>query len=154
MAWHWRGIKAFIICTIDGLIHWGICIYIYTCIYASLDLDEFWPNGYCHLPHLSTLLTHWGWVMHICISNLTIIGSDNGLLPGWLQAIIWNNAEILLIRPLGTNFSEILIKIHTFSFNKINFKMSYAKWWPFCLSLNVLRYHFENYFSLTSLYVS
>ena len=38
-----------------------------------------------------------------------IIGSDNGLLPGWCQAIIWTNAGILLIQSLGTNFSEILI---------------------------------------------
>ena len=34
---------------------------------------------------------------HICVSILTIIGSDNGLSPGRHQAIIWTNAEILLI---------------------------------------------------------
>ena len=35
--------------------------------------------------------THWGWVTHICVSKLTIIGSDNnGLSPGQRQAIIWN----------------------------------------------------------------
>ena len=28
---------------------------------------------------------------HICIGNLAIIGSDNGLSPGWCQAIIWTN---------------------------------------------------------------
>ena len=56
-------------------------------------------------------LTHWGRVMHICVNKLTIIGSDNGLPPGWRQAIIWTNAVLLLIGPLGTNFSEILIKI-------------------------------------------
>ena len=33
---------------------------------------------------------------YICISILTIIGSDNGLSPGWCQAIIWTNAGILL----------------------------------------------------------
>ena len=48
---------------------------------------------------------------HICISKLTIIGSDNGLLPSRRQAIIWTNAGILLIRPSGTNSSEILIEI-------------------------------------------
>ena len=32
------------------------------------------------------------------------------------QAIIWANAGMLLIGPLGTNFSEILIGIYTFSF--------------------------------------
>ena len=34
--------------------------------------------------------------------NQAIIGSDNGLAPGWSQAIIWNNGGILLIGPLGT----------------------------------------------------
>ena len=48
----------------------------------------------------------------------TIIGSDNGLSPGWCQAIIWTSAGILLIWPSGTNFSEMLIEIHTFSFKK------------------------------------
>ena len=56
-------------------------------------------------------LTHWGRVMHIWVNKLTIIGSDNGLSPGLRQAIIWTNAGILLIGPLGTNFSEILIEI-------------------------------------------
>ena len=41
----------------------------------------------------------------ICVGKLTIIGSDNGLLPGRRQAIIWTNDGILLIPPLGTNFS-------------------------------------------------
>ena len=49
---------------------------------------------------------------HICVGNLTIIGSDNGLSPGRRQAIIWTNAGILLIG--GTNVSEILIKICIF----------------------------------------
>ena len=39
--------------------------------------------------------------MHICIDELTTIVSDNVLSPGRRQAIIWNNAGILLIRPLG-----------------------------------------------------
>ena len=70
--------------------------------------------------------------MHICISEVTIIGSDNGLLPGQCQAIIWTNAEILLIRTLETKFNEILNEIHTFLFNKMHLKMS------FCLCLNGL----------------
>ena len=52
--------------------------------------------------------------MHTCVGNLTIIGSDNGLSPGQCQAIIWTNTGILLIGPLGTNFSEILIEIYAF----------------------------------------
>ena len=57
--------------------------------------------------------------MHICISKLTLIVSDNGLSPGRRQAIIWTNAGILLIGALRTNFSEILIGIQTFSFKKL-----------------------------------
>ena len=64
------------------------------------------------------VLTHWGRVMHICVSKLNIIASDNGLSPGQHQAIIWTNAGILLIKPSGTNFSEILIRIQIFSFTK------------------------------------
>ena len=45
-------------------------------------------------------LTHWGRVTHICISKLPAIGSDNILLPGQRQAIIWTNAWTLLIGPL------------------------------------------------------
>ena len=56
-------------------------------------------------------LTHWDRVTHLCVNKLTIIGSDNGLSPGRRQAIIWTNDRILLIGPLGTNFSEILIAI-------------------------------------------
>ena len=89
-------------------------------------------------PFYTHSLTHWRWMTHIWVSKLTIIGSDNGLSPGRRQAIIWNNAVILLIAPLGTNFSEILIKIQTFSFKKIHLKMSSRKWRPFCLGLNVL----------------
>ena len=88
------------------------------------------------LPLRWSYLTHWGRVTHICVGNLTIIGSDNGLSPFRRQAIIWTNAGILLIRTLGTNFSEILGAIHSFSFLKMHLKMSSAKWRLFGLGLN------------------
>ena len=75
---------------------------------------------------------------HICIGNLTIVGSDNGLSPGRHQAIMWTSAGILLIGPLKTNFNEILIEILTFSLKKMRLKISSAKWRPFRLGLNVL----------------
>ena len=74
---------------------------------------------------------HWGRAAHICVGKLTIIGSDNGLSPGRRQAIIWTIVGILLIGPLGTNFSEISIVIQTFSFMKMNLKMASARWRPF-----------------------
>ena len=86
------------------------------------------------------ILTHWGRLTHICVSNLTNIGSDNVLSPGRRQAIIWTNAGISLIGTLGTNFNEMLIEIHAFSFTKIHLKMSSGKWRPFCLGLNVLTF--------------
>ena len=52
-------------------------------------------------------ITRWDRVTHICVRKLTTIGSDNGLSPARRQANIWTNAGILLIGPLGTNFSEI-----------------------------------------------
>ena len=64
--------------------------------------------------------------MHKCICELTTIGSDNGLSPGRRQAIIWNNAEILLIVPLGMKFGGTLIEINTFSFKKTHLKISSA----------------------------
>ena len=81
---------------------------------------------------------------HICVGKPNIIGSDNGLLPDRHQAITWTNAGILLIGPLGTNFSEILIRIETFSFKKMHLKMASAKWRPFCLGLNLLTHWGQN----------
>ena len=83
-------------------------------------------------------LTHWDRVTHICVSKLTSIGSDNDLSPGRRQASFWTNAGILLIWPLETNFSEILIELHTFSFKKMHLNMSSGKLQPFCVGLNVL----------------
>ena len=84
-------------------------------------------------------LTHWGRVTHICISDLTSIGSDNGLSPGRRQTIIRTDAGILLIRPLGTKFSEFLDEILIFSFKKMRLKVSSAKRQPFCLRFNKLK---------------
>ena len=78
---------------------------------------------------------------HICVGKLTIIGSDNGLSPGQRQAITRTSARVLLIWPLGTNFSEILTGIQTFSFKKMHLEMSWGKWRPFCLGLSVLKVH-------------
>ena len=75
---------------------------------------------------------------HIYVRTLTIIVSDNGLLPGRRQAIIWTNAGILSIGPLGTNFSKVFIGIYIFSFTKMHLKISSGNWRLFCLGLNVL----------------
>ena len=48
-------------------------------------------------PTVVSLLTH------MCVSKITIIGSDNGLQPGRRQAIIWASDEKVIIGPLGIN---------------------------------------------------
>ena len=87
------------------------------------------------------LLRHWGRVTHICVSNLTTIGSDNGLLPGRCQTIIWTIGGIVLLGPMGINFSEILIEISASSFKEMYLKVSSAKWRLFHLGSNVLIKH-------------
>ena len=98
---------------------WGTPILIY--IDRSMRKRQAFP-----LQVLSTwpfkLWSHWGRVTHICISKLTIIGSDNGLSPGRCQAIILTNAGILLIGALGTNIREIVIKTCTFSYEENAFE--------------------------------
>ena len=95
------------------------------------------PYHLCHVT--ATHLTHWGRVTLICVSNLTIIGSGNGSSPSQRQAIIWTNDGFLSTGRLGTNFSQIVFEIQTFSFKKIHWKMSSEKWQPFCLGPNVLK---------------
>ena len=96
----------------------------------STPYNQFWFNDFG-----LSVLTHWGRVTHIWVSKLTNVDSDNGLSPGRQQAIIWTNAGILLIGPLGTNFSEIVIGKS--SFKKMHFKVSSERCRPFCLGLNV-----------------
>ena len=91
--------------------------------------------------HYHQSLTHWRRATHICVSKLTIIASDNGLSPGRRQAIIWNNAGILSIGPLGTNFSEILVEINTFfiqenAFENVVWKMAAILSRPQCVKLS------------------
>ena len=79
-------------------------------------------NLYCHsnfhIVCISRPKTLWGQMTHICVSKLNIIGSDNGMSPGWRQAIIWTSAGILLMGPLGTN-NEILIFIQENPFQNV-----------------------------------
>ena len=83
-------------------------------------------------------LIHWRNVTHICVSKLTIIGADNGLSPGRHQSITWTNAGIVFAGLLRTNISETLIEIHTSPCKKMHIKMSFGKWRPFDLGLNML----------------
>ena len=111
---------------------YALYVFLYSCEHFYMTWHNVWHN-----PNKD--LIHWGRVTHICASKLSILGSDNGLSPGRRQAIIWTKDGLLLIGPLGTNFNEILIKIHIFSFKKMRLKRSSGKSRPFCLGLYELK---------------
>ena len=76
---------------------------------SGVHFGDFFSYHISVLVETGIAITHWGRAMHICVSKLTTIASDNGSSPGRHQAIIWNNAGMLSIGLLWTNFSEILI---------------------------------------------
>ena len=100
-------------------------------VWRNLIYD--WKRSPCYILSMITKqsnLTHWGQVTHICVSKLSIIGSDNGLSPGRRQAIIWTSAGILLTGTLGTKFSagnlnrNLYIFIQEHAFENIVWKMA------------------------------
>ena len=126
-----------------------IALFVVWYIYMDCSLIKYYNKHFIQMICLlySTIAQTWlvtkyfnsltEWRIYALL-NWVIIGSDNGLSPVRRQAIIWTNAGILLIGPLGTNFSEILIGIQTFSLKKLHMKTSSAKWRQFCLGLNEL----------------
>ena len=93
-----------------------------------------------------------GWVISYrasWVKHLSIHANVNSLRPSdayyfrrWL--IAWtgpshypNHCWNIVNWTLKINFSEIVIKIHTFSFKKIHLKVSSGKWRPLCLDLSV-----------------
>ena len=102
--------------------------------FMTMIMTIWWPSSGVWIYQIVTGVTS-----VVGVPSTHLVGSDNGLSPERCQAIIWTNAGIWLMGPRGTNFSEILIEIHLFSFKKMHLKMSSGKWRPFCLGLNVLR---------------
>ena len=119
-------------------VKWGLdtMIAIYQDFISSWQSELLYPSK----PSLKTWLGL-GKILEGQQTNMTSIVSDKDLLPGWGQAIIWTNSGILLIGPLGTNFSETLI--YTFPFKKMYWKMLSWKCRPFFLGLNVLSDHWR-----------
>ena len=85
------------------------------------------------------VLAHWGRVMHIYISKLTIIGLDNGLPPGRWEAIIWTNAGILLIGPWEQTWVKYWLILTYFHSWKCIWKCRLQKRESSCFSLQCLQ---------------
>ena len=69
------------------------------------NLCQKWPQSW-NMTIIRSLLTHWGRVMHICVGKLTIIESDDGLSPGWHQAIIRNIVNWTLSNKIHWNLNR------------------------------------------------
>ena len=69
---------------------------------------------------------------HICVRELGQHWFREWLVAWSAPSHYLNRWWLIVNWPLGTNFSEIRIKIHNFSFMKMNLKVSSAKWRPFC----------------------
>ena len=95
------------------MINWIIIIdkneYVHFPVYEQQNLT--------HATQTYEPLTHLGRVAQICVGYITIIGSENGVSPGRRQAIVWSSAVILLIGPLGTSCSDIVVEIHTLHYS-------------------------------------
>ena len=83
-------------------------------------------------------LTHWVRVTHTCVSTLTIIGSDNGLSPGWWSHYLnlwWNFVNWTPRNKLQSNFNQNSnIFIEQNAFENVVWKMM-----AIFLGLNVLK---------------
>ena len=81
------------------------------CLLEMLQIKQSWKirqsliHQYRSYRHV--IKNHCGWVTHICVGNLTIIGSDNDLSPGRRQVIIWTNSGIFLIGHLSKSIHFI-----------------------------------------------
>ena len=107
--------------------------------HLSASLEIWTENNIDLFPRIFLCLTHWGRVAHICVSKINIIGSDNGLSPGRLQAIIylnqcWNIVNWTLRNKVQWNLNQksyIFIKENTFQ--NIVWKIAAILSWPQCV---------------------
>ena len=72
------------------------------------------------------LLIEADWHIYASV-NLAIIDADDGFSPNRRQDIIWTDAWILSIGPLGTKFSDFWIEIQQFSLKKMHVKCRLQK---------------------------
>ena len=79
-----------------AILYFAVDYYVGQNIHGSIFQFANWHIiGVVSVRKTYKILTHWGQVTQICVSNLTTIGSDNDLSPGGRQAIIWTDAGIL-----------------------------------------------------------
>ena len=97
----------------------------------SLKITNSKLHSHPHVGPMSQLIAaQW---CQMASENLFITDPGHGLSPIQRHANTLTNADLLSIRHLRINSSEIWINISTFSCKKkMNTKMLSAKCWPFC----------------------
>ena len=100
-------------------------------------LSWFWVPYRTNI-YVLCMLTHWGRVAHLWVSILTIIGSDNGLLPGWTSHYLnqcWNIVNWSLRNKLQWNFNRnSYISIQENAFESVVCEMVAILSWPQCVN--------------------
>ena len=98
-------------------------------------------------------LIHWGWVTHICVGNLTIVGSYNGwLAPSHFLSQCWNVVNWTLRNKLQWNFNQnscIFIKEN--AFHNVVCKIAPILFRPQCVKM--CSFYFNLYHSHMKLYI-
>ena len=116
--------------------------------FMTMIMTIWWPRSGVWIYQVVTGVTS-----VVGVPSTHLVGSDNGLSPGRRQAIIWTNVGILSIEYLGTNISEILIKIRSFSLKEKAFENVVRKMGAIlsrpqcvntCIGLKQLGWHFPN----------
>ena len=106
-------------------------------ILTNDDYDPFWPilqsQGKLLLTHCDLQMAIWHHRTRPTLVNVMAFH-----LLSTKQSKPSPKPMLLYWKSLGTNLREIWIKIETFSFKKIHWKMSPAKWQSFCSGLNIL----------------
>ena len=98
-------LKTFYTCTLATIILNQSIIMTLWCFLCCLPEQAAWYYHYW-ISGIEIKLTHWGRVMHWCVSKLTSIVSDNGLSPD-CQIIIWTNAWVIINWTLRNKFQLI-----------------------------------------------
>ena len=122
------------------------------CTWTNADLPSVWPfvvfwfkfhQGQLTLVKFESKYDNFHWIQNVdCKMSIVSVMPKcvNSSPPSaaymrqWIgsasvqiMAITWTNSGLMLSRHLGTNFSEIGIRILSFSFKKMHLKLSSAK---------------------------
>ena len=86
------------------------------------------------IDYMNPLLTHWGRVTHICVSTITMNGSDNGLAPSHYLNPYCNIVNWTLRSKLHLNLNgNLYIFIQKNAFVNVVWKMADILSWPQCV---------------------